>query len=93
MTDEQRLSVKEKVGHALGDAASNFFFQFFGLFLVFYYTDVAGLSAAAVGTMMLVTRMFDAVTDPLIYFSKYGYRSPTLASIKHEKAPALRRGL
>ena len=66
MTDEQRLSVKEKVGYALGDAASNFFFQFFGLFLVFYYTDVAGLSAAAVGTMMLVTRMFDAVTDPLM---------------------------
>jgi GPH family glycoside/pentoside/hexuronide:cation symporter len=60
------LSFKEKTGYALGDAASNFFFQFFGIFLMFYYTDVIGLPAAAVGTMMLVTRMFDAITDPLM---------------------------
>ena len=60
------LSVKEKAGYALGDAASNFFFQFFAIFLVFYYTDTLGLPAAAVGTMMLVTRTFDAIIDPLI---------------------------
>lgn len=60
------ISVKEKVGYALGDAASNFFFQFFGIFLVFYYTDILGLSAAAVGTMMLVTRLADAVIDPMV---------------------------
>jgi GPH family glycoside/pentoside/hexuronide:cation symporter len=60
------LSFKEKAGYALGDAASNFFFQFFGLFLMFYYTDIVGISAGAVGTMMLVTRMFDAITDPLM---------------------------
>jgi prepilin-type N-terminal cleavage/methylation domain-containing protein len=61
-----KLSVTEKVGYALGDAASNFFFQFFGIFLVFYYTDILGLSAAAVGTMMLITRIADAVVDPLV---------------------------
>jgi GPH family glycoside/pentoside/hexuronide:cation symporter len=66
MTTDERLSVKEKAGYALGDAASNFFFQFFGIFLIYYYTDIVGLPAAAVGTMMLVTRMFDAVTDPLM---------------------------
>lgn len=66
MSSMSLLSFKEKTGYALGDAASNFFFQFFGIFLMFYYTDIAGIPAAAVGTMMLVTRMFDAVTDPLM---------------------------
>lgn len=60
------IPAREKIGYALGDAASNFFFQFFGIFLVFYYTDILGLSAAAVGTMMLVTRLADAVIDPLV---------------------------
>jgi GPH family glycoside/pentoside/hexuronide:cation symporter len=60
------LPVSEKIGYALGDAASNLFFQFFGIFLVFYYTDTLGLSAAAVGTMMLVTRIADAVLDPMV---------------------------
>ncbi|PTY08939.1 MFS transporter [Opitutaceae bacterium EW11] len=49
----------------MGDTASNFFFQAFNLFLFYYYTDVFGLSAASVGTMMLFTRVLDAVLDPL----------------------------
>ena len=61
-----KLSLKEKLGFSLGDCASNLFFQTFILFLMFYYTDVAGLPAAAVGTMLLVTRIADAFFDPLI---------------------------
>ncbi|RME69634.1 MAG: MFS transporter [Verrucomicrobia bacterium] len=61
-----RLSVGEKIAYALGDTASNFFFQAFNIFLLFYYTDVFGLPAAAVGTMFLVTRIFDAVNDPVM---------------------------
>ncbi len=61
-----RLSVREKFAYGLGDTASNFFFQAFNLFLFYYYTDIFGLSAAAVGTMMLFTRLLDAVTDPLM---------------------------
>jgi GPH family glycoside/pentoside/hexuronide:cation symporter len=61
-----RLSVGEKVAYGLGDTASNFFFQAFNLFLVYYYTDVFGLSPAAVGTMMLFTRCLDAVMDPIM---------------------------
>lgn len=60
------LSLKEKVGYACGDTASNFYWQTFSLFLVIYYTDVFGLSAAAVGTMMLATRVIDAISDPLM---------------------------
>lgn len=60
------LSFGEKVGYALGDAASNLFFQTFAIFLLFYYTDIVGLPAAAVGTMFLVTRILDTLTDPIM---------------------------
>lgn len=60
------LSLKEKVGFSLGDTASNLFFQTFIIFLLNFYTDVFGLPAAAVGTMFLVTRIFDAINDPIM---------------------------
>lgn len=63
---EQILSLKEKVGYACGDVASNFYWRVFDVFLFIFYTDVFGLSAAAVGTMMLVTRLIDAFSDPLM---------------------------
>lgn len=60
----QRLSLKEKVGYGLGDMASNFYMGFFGLFLLYYYTDVWGISPAAAATMLLVTKVIDAISDP-----------------------------
>lgn len=60
------LSVYEKVGYGLGDTASNLYFQFFNLFLLYYYTDVFGLGAGAVGTMFLLANFWDAVNDPMM---------------------------
>ena len=60
------LRFKEKLGYGLGDTASNFFFQVFNIFLLYYYTDVFGLTAAAVGTMFLATKIVDAVSDPVM---------------------------
>lgn len=62
----EKLSVREKIGFSLGDCASNLFFQTFILFLLIFYTDVFGLPAAAVGTMFLITRIWDAFFDPVI---------------------------
>ncbi|MBT8077098.1 MAG: MFS transporter [Gammaproteobacteria bacterium] len=59
-----QLSFREKVGYGLGDMASNFYMGFFGLFLLYYYTDVFGISPAAAATMLLVTKVVDAVSDP-----------------------------
>ncbi len=59
-----RLSFKENLGFGLGDMASNFFFQTFGIFLLYYYTDVFGIEPAAAGTMFFLTRLIDAFTDP-----------------------------
>ncbi|MGE5806451.1 MAG: MFS transporter [Ignavibacteria bacterium] len=61
-----KLSLKEKVGYALGDTASNLYFQTFVIFILNFYTDVFGLPAAMVGTLFLFTRIFDAINDPFM---------------------------
>ena len=61
-----RIGWAERVGYGLGDTASNLYFQFFNLFLLYYYTDVYGLNPAAIGTMYLVANLWDAVNDPLM---------------------------
>ena len=53
----QKLGRKEKVGYAMGDVATNFFFQSMILYQTRFYTDTVGLSAVAVGTMFLVLRL------------------------------------
>jgi Na+/melibiose symporter-like transporter len=57
---------REKIGYAMGDIATNFFFQSMILYQTRFYTDTAGLSAVAVGTMFLVLRLADAAFDPII---------------------------
>ncbi len=67
MRDElQKLSIKEKVGYSLGDTGSNLFFQTFIYFMLFFYTDVFGITAKAAGTMFLITKIWDAVNDPMM---------------------------
>jgi len=61
-----KLSVREKVGYALGDVATNFFFQSMILYQNRFYTDTVGLSPAIVGWMFLIVRLGDAVFDPII---------------------------
>jgi GPH family glycoside/pentoside/hexuronide:cation symporter len=63
---KEKLSLKEKIGYGFGDAASSMFWKLFGMYLMFFYTDVFGITAAVAGTMMLFTRVGDAVIDPLI---------------------------
>jgi len=65
-SNSEQLRFSEKLGYGLGDTASNFYFQVFNIFLLYYYTDVFGLSAAAVGTMFLVTKIVDAASDPIM---------------------------
>lgn len=63
---KQYLSKKEKIGYGLGDMASNLYFQTFVVFMPIFYTDVFGLAPAAMGTMMLFSRFWDAANDPLM---------------------------
>ncbi|MEV4885953.1 MFS transporter [Chitinophaga ginsengisegetis] len=61
-----KISLKEKVGYGFGDMASSMFWKLFGMYLLFFYTDVMGIAAAAVGTMFLVTRIWDTFFDPVV---------------------------
>jgi glycoside/pentoside/hexuronide:cation symporter, GPH family len=61
-----KLSLTEKVGFAVGDVGFNLYWASIASFLAVFYTDVFGISAAAAGTMFLVTKIIDAVTDPLM---------------------------
>ena len=57
---DTQIKFREKVGYGLGDAASSMFWKLFGSYLLFFYTDIFGLPAAAVGTMFLITRFWDS---------------------------------
>ena len=60
------IRLKEKIGYGFGDMASSMFWKLFGAYLMIFYTDVFGLSAAMVGTMFLITRVWDSAFDPIV---------------------------
>lgn len=60
----QILSVKEKIGYGMGDAASHIVFDNVMMFMMFFYTDIFGIPAGFVGTMFLLARALDAISDP-----------------------------
>jgi GPH family glycoside/pentoside/hexuronide:cation symporter len=62
----ERLSFKEKLGYGLGDTASHFVWDMVGFWLLFFYTDVYRIPAAAAGTIMLIARFWDMGIDPVI---------------------------
>ena len=55
------IKLTEKIGYGFGDMASSMFWKLFGAYLMIFYTDIFGLPAAMVGTMFLVTRIWDSV--------------------------------
>ena len=59
----ERMKPTALLGYGLGDFGCNLAFALSTSFLLFYYTDVAGLSAAAIGTMFFVVRIWDAFAD------------------------------
>lgn len=60
------LPLLEKIGYGLGDYGINFHFSMTTNFLLFFYTEVFGLLPAVAGTVLLVARISDALTDPLM---------------------------
>lgn len=60
------VKLTEKIGYGFGDMASSMFWKLFGAYLMIFYTDVFGLPAAVVGTMFLITRIWDSAFDPIV---------------------------
>lgn len=59
----KKISVKEKLCYGIGSGGGNIITQLLGTFLTAYYTDSVGIAAAAIGTMMLLTRLLDGISD------------------------------
>ena len=82
ISQTDKVPILEKMSYGMGDMASNLFYQTFSMFLLYFYTDVFGISAAAAGTMFLVVRMLDTFYDPIVGMmadrtkSKYGKFRP-----------------
>jgi len=78
----EKLSVKEKIGYALGDGAANIAWRGVATFLFIFYTDVFGLNPAVVGVLFLIARFGDGIIDILMGIvcdrtnSKYGKFRP-----------------
>ncbi|MDR0510071.1 MAG: MFS transporter [Rikenellaceae bacterium] len=60
------IKFREKVAYGLGDMSSSMFWKIFGMYMLYFYTDVFGLAPAVVGWMFLVTRIWDTAADPVI---------------------------
>lgn len=80
--ENRRLSFAEKLSYGFGDCAANVYVAVAGTFLSAFYTDTVGIAVAAVGTMMLIARIFDGATDLVMGAvvdktkSKYGKARP-----------------
>lgn len=64
-TRASKLRLPQFLGYAAGDAGNNVAFSMMGMFLLIYYTDVVGISATVAGTIFLLIRIWDAVSDLL----------------------------
>ena len=64
--NQQKISMGEKVGYSLGDAAANLVFQMMMIFQLKFYTDVFGLDGAVAGSVLLVACLSAIVVDPAV---------------------------
>ena len=56
----------ERLGYASGDLAFSIYWNLFAIYLLFFYTDIFGISAAAAGTLFLLMRAWDGLSTPLM---------------------------
>jgi GPH family glycoside/pentoside/hexuronide:cation symporter len=61
-----KSSLKEKIGYGFGDMSSSMFWKIFSYYLPFFYSNIFGLTLVDAGILVLVTRIWDAVSDPMM---------------------------
>lgn len=61
-----KLPFSSKLCYGLGDTANGFIWNFIASYLMIFYTDVFGIGAMAVSVLFLVSRLWDAINDPIV---------------------------
>ncbi len=61
-----KLDLKSRICYAFGDAACNCSWTMVGSYLTFFFTDMALIPAGLVGTVILVSKLWDAINDPMV---------------------------
>lgn len=62
----KKLSTKDKVTYGLGDVANQFIYGSLSAFILIFWTDVVGIAAATASTMILISKVWDGINDPLM---------------------------
>lgn len=62
----QKLTTKDKVTYGLGDVANQFIYGSLGAFIMIFWTDVVGIAAATASTMILLSKVWDGINDPMM---------------------------
>ena len=81
--------ILERFSYGCGDFGCNIIYTAMSAFLLFYYTDYAGVSALAVGTIMMVSRIFDGISDIIMGVivdrtkSKFGKARPWILRLPY----------
>ena len=81
-TEQPKLPLRVKLGFGIGDLGGNLFFTAMGFYTLYYLTDVVGIASALAGAAILLGKVWDAVTDPMVGFisdrtrSRWGRRRP-----------------
>ena len=65
-TSHSKVGLGEKLGYGVGDLASGLMLNFFAYFILIFFVEQGGLAPAAVSLMLLLTKLIDAVTDPMM---------------------------
>lgn len=66
ISEKQNLGLGTKVSYGLGDFASQLFWSFSGSYLTIFYTDIVGIGPAVIAMIMLLSRIWDGINDPLL---------------------------
>lgn len=84
MSDQQTLTVQEKAAYGAGQIAENIKNYAYSYFVLFYYSQLLGVSASLTGLAIFIGMLMDAITDPLVgsisdrWQSKWGRRHPMM---------------
>lgn len=62
----EKIGLKEKLGYGIGDMSSQLYLSFFSFFLLYFFADIGGIAPASVALMLLLAKLLDAFTDPLM---------------------------